>query len=33
VLGSDYPRPIVDHDEARRETLKRYSVVRGGSTG
>ncbi len=28
ALGRDYPRPIVDHDEARRETLARYAVVK-----
>ena len=28
VLGRDYPRPVVDHDEARRATLERYAVVR-----
>ncbi|TFZ03655.1 cryptochrome/photolyase family protein [Ramlibacter humi] len=28
ALGRDYPRPIVDHDEARRTTLQRYSVVK-----
>ena len=28
VLGTDYPHPIVDHDEARRATLERYAVVR-----
>ena len=28
VLGTDYPRPIVDHDDARRATLERYAVVR-----
>ena len=27
-LGADYPRPIVDHDSARRKTLDRYAVVR-----
>ena len=27
-LGQDYPRPIVDHAEARERTLKRYAVVR-----
>ena len=29
-LGRDYPRPIVDHAEARAKTLQRYSVVKGG---
>ena len=28
VLGKDYPRPIVDHDEARKATLIRYNVVK-----
>ncbi|HZY19837.1 MAG TPA: deoxyribodipyrimidine photo-lyase [Ramlibacter sp.] len=28
VLGRDYPMPIVDHDEAREQTLRRYAVVR-----
>jgi len=28
VLDRDYPRPIVDHDEAREATLKRYAVVK-----
>jgi deoxyribodipyrimidine photo-lyase len=27
-LGRDYPRPIVDHGEARARTLQRYGVVR-----
>ncbi len=27
-LGENYPRPIVAHDEARQETLTRYSVVK-----
>ena len=29
-LGRDYPRPIVDHAEARAKTLQRYGVVKGG---
>jgi len=29
VLGRDYPRPIVQHDEARARTLARYAVVKG----
>lgn len=29
VLGRDYPRPIVDHAEARARTLERYAVVKG----
>ena len=28
VLGRDYPRPIVDHAEARNLTLERYGVVK-----
>jgi deoxyribodipyrimidine photo-lyase len=28
VLGRDYPRPIVRHDEARATTLARYAVVK-----
>ena len=28
-LGEQYPRPIVDHAEARERTLGRYSVVKG----
>jgi deoxyribodipyrimidine photo-lyase len=28
LLGRDYPLPIVDHDEARKKTLLRYSVVK-----
>ena len=28
MLGRDYPRPIVDHAEAREKTLARYAVVR-----
>ncbi len=27
-LGKDYPRPVVDHSEARALTLQRYAVVR-----
>lgn len=30
VLGRDYPKPVVDHDEARAETLARFAVVKGG---
>ena len=26
LIGSDYPRPIVDHAQARREALERYRV-------
>ena len=28
VLGRDYPEPLVQHDEARKETLERYAVVK-----
>jgi deoxyribodipyrimidine photo-lyase len=28
VLGRDYPKPIVDHAQARTETLERYAVVK-----
>ncbi|QWE10803.1 deoxyribodipyrimidine photo-lyase [Polynucleobacter sp. es-EL-1] len=28
ILGRDYPFPIVNHDEARKKTLVRYSVVK-----
>ncbi|VWX57450.1 Deoxyribodipyrimidine photo-lyase [Burkholderiales bacterium 8X] len=28
VLGKTYPKPIVDHAEAREKTLQRYAVVR-----
>ncbi len=28
VLDRDYPRPIVDHEEARAATLERYAVVK-----
>ncbi len=28
VIGRDYPAPIVQHDEARAETLARYAVVK-----
>jgi deoxyribodipyrimidine photo-lyase len=28
VIGRDYPLPIVQHDEARAETLARYAVVK-----
>jgi deoxyribodipyrimidine photo-lyase len=30
VLGRDYPAPVVDHDTARAETLRRYAVVKEG---
>ena len=29
ALGRDYPLPIVDHAQAREETLRRYAVVKG----
>ncbi|MFZ3121498.1 MAG: deoxyribodipyrimidine photo-lyase [Variovorax sp.] len=29
TLGEHYPKPIVDHAEARERTLQRYGVVRG----
>ncbi len=29
-MGSDYPLPIVVHEEARARTLARYAVVKGG---
>jgi deoxyribodipyrimidine photo-lyase len=32
-LGRDYPAPIVDHDEARERTLRRYAVVKGADGG
>jgi deoxyribodipyrimidine photo-lyase len=28
VIGRDYPEPIVDHAQARREALARYSQAR-----
>ena len=28
MLGRDYPEPLVQHDEARKETLERYAVVK-----
>jgi deoxyribodipyrimidine photo-lyase len=28
VLGKDYPEPIVDHDEARQQTLERFGVAK-----
>jgi deoxyribodipyrimidine photo-lyase len=28
VLGKNYPRPVVQHDEARKKTLERYAVVK-----
>ena len=32
-LGRDYPRPLVDHGEARERTLVRYAVVKKPLTG
>jgi deoxyribodipyrimidine photo-lyase len=32
-LGENYPKPIVDHAEARERTLQRYAVVRQGLRG
>ncbi len=32
-LGTDYPLPIVDHAQAREQTLKRYAVVKQPSLG
>ncbi|MDM0012353.1 deoxyribodipyrimidine photo-lyase [Variovorax sp. J22P168] len=29
VLGQTYPKPVVDHAEARERTLQRYAVVKG----
>jgi deoxyribodipyrimidine photo-lyase len=28
VIGTDYPRPVVDHGQARARTLARYAVVK-----
>ncbi|MDP3186992.1 FAD-binding domain-containing protein, partial [Limnobacter sp.] len=28
VLGETYPRPVVEHDVARKKTLERYAVVK-----
>jgi len=28
VLGRDYPLPIVDHAQAREQTLRRYALVK-----
>ena len=33
TLGENYPKPVVDHAEARERTLQRYGVVRNGATG
>jgi deoxyribodipyrimidine photo-lyase len=32
TLGKDYPLPVVDHAQAREETLRRYSVVKAASS-
>jgi deoxyribodipyrimidine photo-lyase len=32
-LGRDYPRPLVDHAEAREKTLQRYAVVKPAGNG
>jgi deoxyribodipyrimidine photo-lyase len=32
-LGRTYPRPVVDHAEARAKTLERYGVVRSAKSG
>jgi deoxyribodipyrimidine photo-lyase len=32
VLGEGYPKPVVDHAEARERTLQRYGVVRSKAT-
>jgi len=31
VIGVDYPEPIVEHAQARREALDRYAAASGGS--
>ena len=28
MIGSDYPAPIVDHAQARREALERFAAAR-----
>ena len=33
TLGENYPKPLVDHAEARERTLLRYGVVRNTATG
>ena len=30
TVGADYPLPIVDHAQAREQTLRRYAVVKNG---
>ena len=32
-LGENYPRPIIDHDQARKDTLARYAVVKSKAGG
>ena len=32
VLGRDYPRPVVEHDAARKRTLERFAVVKKGGS-
>ena len=32
-LGKNYPRPVVDHDQARQATLARYAVVKSKAVG
>ncbi len=32
TLGGNYPRPVVNHDEARKTTLARYAVVKSRQT-
>ncbi|AEG94525.1 cryptochrome/photolyase family protein [Ramlibacter tataouinensis] len=33
ALGRDYPAPVVDHEAAREQTLRRYAVVKKGAAG
>ena len=33
IIGKDYPKPIVAHDEARRANLDRMGKVRVGGGG
>jgi deoxyribodipyrimidine photo-lyase len=33
IVGRDYPAPVVDHAQARLQTLERYAVVRGAAPG
>ncbi|HET7864888.1 MAG TPA: deoxyribodipyrimidine photo-lyase [Burkholderiaceae bacterium] len=33
ALGRDYPRPLVDHDEARQRTLARFAAARSRAAG